>query len=122
VLGWTGFLAGQGGWGAVQPQRISNEGDDSSFVYQVHWRAWGGATAYGFGRRHAFKPAGGNYRQGVLDELRASNLGLCHGKLTYRTLYTRQARRPGTTTLGKWTGWTPQHGGLCGSFGDLMTP
>jgi hypothetical protein len=120
VLGWAGFLDGHGGWGRVQPMRISNQGDDSSFVYQVHWRSWGAPVAYGIGKRHAFKRAGGNYRYGVLDELRATNLGPCHGTLAYRTLYSRQARRPGTAAFGKWEGWSPRHGMVCGRFDELM--
>jgi len=121
VLGWIGFLDGdrRAGWGTVQPDVVKNEGDDSSFVYDLRWRHWGGRVAIGFGRRHASRPKGGNYGAGVLDELRATNLGACHGKLAYRTLYTRQARRPDSKHLGRWAPWTRHHGAVCGKFGAL---
>jgi hypothetical protein len=121
VLGWSGFLDGTktAGWGTSKPATVSNEGDDSSFVYDVHWKDWGSPDATGVGKRHAFKAAGENDRHGVLDELRATNLGACHGVLSYRTLYTRQARRPGTAKLGRWFAWTRHRGSICGRFGSL---
>jgi hypothetical protein len=123
VLGYRHFLGHfdkANGWGVATPKVVDNEGDDSSFVYDLNWRGWGQATAYGAGKRHAFKPHGGNYTHGVRDELRASDLGMCHGRLAYRKLYSRQAKRPGGP-MTHWRTWTVQHHGrICGTFAHLM--
>jgi hypothetical protein len=108
------------GWGVVKPKVVSNQGDGASFVYAVRWRQWGKATAYGWGKRHAFKPHPGkytNYVHGLKDELRASDLGVCHGRLAYRTLFTRQAERPGGP-MTRWQSWTIKHGPICGTIDD----
>jgi hypothetical protein len=45
-------------------------------------------VAIAVGKRHALTPNGWNYRAGIADEVRASNLGMRHGRRAYRTLFT----------------------------------
>lgn len=50
TLGVRGSHPASSGFGQVKPSRVDYGGDPTSFVTNVKWSSWGGATAVGHGR------------------------------------------------------------------------
>jgi hypothetical protein len=101
------------GWGTAHPRRFYNGGDGASQVIDLRWRSWGAARSEANGKRYWFRPHGGYYRHPVRAEVRASDLGKCHGEWAYRKLFIRQATKPGAPIMTRWRPWWPPHGGIC---------
>jgi hypothetical protein len=114
VLGYKKFMGHDGkGWGTAYPRKFANGGDGASEVLRLHWRDWGQPRSYASGKRYWFRPHGGYYRRPVKAEARASDLGMCRGRLAYRKLYVRQARKPGAPITTHWRPWWNKHGRIC---------
>lgn len=112
LLGSKVFAPNGKGWGTSRPHEIFNGGDPSGYVKKIHWRSWGGPTAIGFGLNPLFKPSGGYYRRLGKVELKAEDIGPCHGHRAYRGLRIRFPRHPGGK-LGPWRLWASN---LCRSY------
>lgn len=106
VLGWRHILRQPATWGTVRPKYVSWEGSPGLSVLRIHWHHWGSRVAVGApGSIPVHRPGGGYFRRPARAELRAVDLGMCHGKPAYRRLYLRHARRPGSKKLGPWRPW-----------------
>lgn len=107
VLGQKNLFGKYGsGWGTARPKMISNGGDPSGNVTNIHWSKWGSKTAFGRGQGVAFKPGGGYYRKPVKVQLKASKIGRCtkNGPRAYKHLTARWQKKPGGSWT-KWSGW-----------------
>jgi hypothetical protein len=62
------------GFASPHLEAISNGGDASGSIADVHWSDWGGPVAHGRGRHPMFKPHGGYYRKPVVALLKATDL------------------------------------------------
>lgn len=85
VLGGKGaFLHGKG-FGTIKPPTVFLGGDPTGRVSSITWQNWGGqrATGYGQGWCPGSSVANGHRCQAAL---RASSLGLCHGRRAYRSM------------------------------------
>jgi hypothetical protein len=106
VLGGVVYGVPNGeGWGSARPEEISNGGDASGTLLEVHWSSWGGAVAHGTARHPVFKPTGGYYRRPVVAQLKATTLGHCEGNRAYLKLLIREPKKPGGP-LGPWLSWS----------------
>jgi hypothetical protein len=104
------------GFGSPHPEAISNGGDASGSIAEVHWSSWGGPVAHGRGRHPMFKPHGGYYRKPVVALLKATDLGRCEGHAAYLRLLIKEPRRPGGP-FGPWRSWAgPQT--ICEPYGS----
>ena len=116
VLGSSAFAKPAGsGFGTPHPSSISNGGDPSGLVTNIHWTGWGARVADGTGLNAILQPQGGYYAQRVTIELRASSLGRCTrtGPRAYQELDVREPSRPGGR-VGPWFRWSG-HVNLCHS-------
>lgn len=106
VLGRKHLLRYGSGWGTVRPRSIFNGGDPGGKAWNLTWRNWGAATAYGHGRAWIPRPNGNYYGKPGLIELRASRIGRCtrHGPAAYTVLQAREALRLGAP-FGRWVAW-----------------
>jgi hypothetical protein len=110
----------QGGWGHVAPKAIPIYGDGTDSFFDVHWSDWGQPVAYGFASTDAFWPRGGHVA--LPAEIRATRLGTCHGKLSYKHVDERLLVRPGTRryrVFGTRNNLQWSHYGLPGYHGDI---
>jgi hypothetical protein len=104
------------GFGAPHPRFISNGGDASGSISDVHWSSWGKPVAHGRGRHPIFRPHGGYFRHPVVALLKATDLGNCEGHPAYLRLLIREPRRPGGP-FGPWRSWAgPQT--ICEPYGS----
>lgn len=94
------------GWGRCKPHSVSNGGDESGTVWNIHWDSWGGPVATGHGRNGIFTPVGGYYPP-VIIYLRAFDIGRCSpkGPRAYLHLQVREPSRPGGS-FGPWREWS----------------
>ena len=85
VLGWKGAFSFGKGFGSIRPRTVYLGGDPTGEVSSLGWQHWGSrrATGYGRGWCPGSSVASGHPCQAAL---RASSLGLCHGRRGYRTL------------------------------------
>jgi hypothetical protein len=114
VLGYRRFARLVGvGWGAVKPKVVEEEGDGTAGFDHLRWTKWGHAIAYGRGRFDASLPKGGHRR--VAGRLRVSNLGSCHGRLTYRTVEFRLLPKDHLGDSRRWHFYVSKHGDVCRS-------
>jgi hypothetical protein len=82
------------GWGHVAPHLLPMYGDGTDEFYNARWSDWGQSVAYGYGMTLGFWPRGGHV--GLAAEIKATDLGRCHGTLAYRHLEERLLLKPGT--------------------------
>jgi hypothetical protein len=83
----TSWAKGVQGYGQVEPQTISNNGDPTSLVTHITWSSWGGGTAYGTGIS-TWVPPGQPTVNGVQEPVTVVvfNLGTCAGKPGYNAV------------------------------------
>lgn len=98
----TSWGPGLQGYGQVEPQTISNNGDPASLITHITWSSWGGATAYGTGLA-TWVPPGQPAANGVQEQATVVvfNLGTCAGQQSYNAV--------------EW--YFPQHGQQFSSHG-----
>jgi hypothetical protein len=113
VLGYVHFEFNGRGYGHPHPKRVFNGGDPAGLVDHLSWTHWGDAKTYGLGKTYTYKPHGGYYPHEVRMRLRASDLGSCHGKRAYRSLYYREQTKPGGEIERHWLPWGSTHGNIC---------
>jgi hypothetical protein len=87
-------LPGGIGWGYVAPKDVPLEGDGTDSFAHVRWSDWGRPVTYGHGSTLLFWPRGGHVE--VAAEIKATDLGTCHGKAAYRHVEERLLLTPGT--------------------------
>jgi pimeloyl-ACP methyl ester carboxylesterase len=77
----------QSGYGQTRPSFISNGGDPTGVVTDVHWQSWGGTRATGTGTSDYVGPgqdvAGGRQESVTIV---AFNLGVCRGRRAYQAI------------------------------------
>jgi hypothetical protein len=131
VLGSSAFGLPDSGWGTAHPRMITNGGDPSGGVNDIHWRGWGRPVAHGRGLNPIFFPAGGYYHREASVLLRAQRIGTCPDGTgpAYTQLYIRFPQWPGgprgpweswsgTTQICNWKGaYTVKAPGQCGDVG-----
>lgn len=83
----TSWAPGVQGYGQVEPQTISNNGDPTSLVTNITWSSWGSATAYGTGIS-SWIPPGQPTVNGVQERAAVVvfKLGTCAGKPSYNAV------------------------------------
>jgi hypothetical protein len=83
----TSWAPGVQGYGQVEPQTISNNGDPTSLVTHITWSSWAGATAYGTGIS-IWVPPGQPTVNGVQEPATVVvfRLGTCAGKPSYNAV------------------------------------
>jgi len=81
------WAPGGQGYGQVEPETISNNGDPASLVTHIAWSSWGGVTAYGTGIS-AWVPPGQPTVHGVQEPVTvvAFNRGTCAGQPSYNAV------------------------------------
>ena len=87
VLGSTGLGGSTKGFGKVKPRVVYLGGDITGYVHKLHWKHWGWRRAVGWGRGY-YPPPGQPSANSVAVpfQLRASHLGMCHGRRAYKRL------------------------------------
>lgn len=86
VLGKAGLYPSSTGYGTVAPRTVDNSGVCGGIMHDITWTGWGSPTAVGTGKRCHSAGAisrGEPVRRIVLT---ASNIGLCAGRIAYRTM------------------------------------
>jgi hypothetical protein len=83
----TSWAPGVQGYGQVEPQTISNNGDSASLITHIAWSSWGGATAYGTGLA-TWVPPGQPAANGVQEPATVVvfDLGTCAGQQSYNAV------------------------------------
>lgn len=83
----TSWAPGVQGYGQVEPQTISSNGDPASLVTHITWSSWGGATAYGTGFA-TWVPPGQAAVTGVREPATVVvfDLGTCAGNQSYNAV------------------------------------
>jgi hypothetical protein len=96
TLGAPGAFQDGSGFGQARPRRVFYGGDPTGDIRAITWRTWGGPTAIGTGIGYYEPdnaPVAESYSQPA--QIKAYDLGLCHGKRVYLKV--------------QW--WYPSHGG-----------
>jgi hypothetical protein len=77
----------QSGYGEAHPRKISNGGDPSGLLLDVHWKHWGSKRATGWGRGLFIWP-GLAVAEGIRARARvvAFHLGTCEGHAAYNAV------------------------------------
>jgi hypothetical protein len=75
------------GYGTVRPKVVDNEGDGTSYVYDIKWSSWGPGRAVGLGLAYD-PPANGPFSESVLRPavVVAFHLGMCAGHPSYNAV------------------------------------
>ncbi|HYB16139.1 MAG TPA: hypothetical protein VEF71_11795 [Streptosporangiaceae bacterium] len=83
----TSWARGVQGYGQVEPQTISNNGDPASLITHITWSSWGGARAYGTGLA-TWVPPGQPAVNGVQEPATVVvfSLGTCAGQQSYNAI------------------------------------
>ncbi|GAA1082247.1 hypothetical protein [Tsukamurella spumae] len=86
VLGQANLYPSSSGYGTVAPRTVDNSSICAGIVHSITWTGWGAPVAVGRGTQCHSAGAVGRGERPRIVTLSASNLGLCNGRLAYRTL------------------------------------
>lgn len=83
----TSWAPGVQGYGQVEPQTISNNGDPTSIVTRITWSSWGGTSAHGSGVS-TWVPPGQPTVSGIQEPVAVVvfKLGTCADKQSYNAV------------------------------------